>query len=104
MGCSNSTPLLNENSIGYSGTVARPNVIPEGQRLNYNDIRNELINNPNIERAVFHNINETTFIGHNKEGRCVLAHIQHPNYNSAFLRFVVPMVNNFNRGNLIADQ
>ena len=76
----------------------------EKQRIQYNDIRNDYINNPNIKKAVFHNKDETIFIGHDKGGGCYIQHIQHQDYDSAYMRFVAPMVNNINKGKYLPDE
>ena len=73
------------------------------QRIQYNDIRDDYIKDPNIKKAVFHSKDETIFIGHDKGGGAYIQHIQHQDYGPAFMRCVVPMFNNINKGKYISD-
>ena len=60
-----------------------------------NDLRTDLILNPNIRQAIIHNKDETTFIKHDKSGQGYVFNVEHPNYNKSYYQIAVPFASRF---------
>ena len=56
----------------------------------------DCFDNQKITRAFYHNKDKTTFFARDNEGRCSVGIVEHPNRDSAFTNFAVPMFGYYN--------
>ena len=68
---------------------------PSSSKNKMNELRKDLILNPNVKQAVIHNKDETTFIKHDMSGQCYVYNVEHPNYNKSYYQIAVQMASRF---------
>jgi hypothetical protein len=66
--------------------------------------REDVFRNQNVQRAVYHNKDGTTFFSRDQNGNFNVCCIDHPDYNIAYDNIVVPMFNKYNKRKYLTDE